>query len=361
VLIVLDTTETYTDLRLDSPDFRLLNTYVVRHPVKLFIPEIVVRETINHFRETFVRSVSALKDAVGAIARLAPHTEVNLFPDIDIDKELASYELHLSHRLSGLRAKRESHANVTVDQLVDRALQRRKPFDSAGERGFRDALLWETVLQIVLAHQEPLVLVTRNKKDFGEHDSLAQDLQHDLVAVGLDHRQVTICAGLSQFVTEIVKPGLERLEEIRELINCGEFEPFQADNFFEEHSHMINHELAQRMRTFDLEGVTWEFANHYHSPMLGSTGETAERFEVVDVWRVDEEEISIEICYSVPGSVTCMREVLADYPEDGYWNTEHEGDVDFQLSINVVVNTEDRDVVSWEIDGIALTPGSHWE
>jgi hypothetical protein len=44
---------------------------------------------------------------------------------------------------------------VSHDAVVERALERRQPFDTAGHNGYRDALLWETVLELLRDESRP--------------------------------------------------------------------------------------------------------------------------------------------------------------------------------------------------------------
>jgi len=73
-----------------------------------------------------------------------------------------------------------SHRDVTA-----RALARRRPFDSLGHEGYRDALIWESVLAFARTlARERVVLVSRNSKDFADAaGDLHADLRRDVAAL----------------------------------------------------------------------------------------------------------------------------------------------------------------------------------
>src|SRR5262245_41750996 len=94
------------------------------------------------------------------------------------------------------------YSAVPNEALVQRCLSRRKPFKMSGE-GFRDALIWETIVRDVACHDASTYLITDNVKDFADpHDKsrLHPELVTDLVARGLEPESVQICSSLDDFV-----------------------------------------------------------------------------------------------------------------------------------------------------------------
>ena len=57
------------------------------------------------------------------------------------------------------------HEDLDIEALLVRDLQRRKPFDDSG-KGFRDALVWETLKAVVLASEagDTIIFVTNNTR-----------------------------------------------------------------------------------------------------------------------------------------------------------------------------------------------------
>src|ERR1700693_139152 len=63
MFVILDTTEFFDSPRADSNSFRVLQEYVRRTQSHLVVPEVVVREVINHVRERLLRVEGSLRDA----------------------------------------------------------------------------------------------------------------------------------------------------------------------------------------------------------------------------------------------------------------------------------------------------------
>lgn len=94
---------------------------------------------------------------------------------------------------------------VSHSELVDRVLARRRPF-SAGERGYRDALIWYSTLEV--AQTGPVILLTANTKDFATqvegHHQLANDLVVDLKSRGLADDRVVVLTTTSALLRSVL-------------------------------------------------------------------------------------------------------------------------------------------------------------
>ena len=357
MMIVLDTTETFADLRMDGANHTFLRSFVSRNPVKLVVPQIVVEETVNHFRESLSAHLQEARHAIRSVTRLAPDASVSISGDLSIEAECNKYREHLKNRL--LLADQASYRDVDVASLVQRALFRRKPFDSGGKVGFRDAVLWETILQVAKSQPGEIVLVTRNKKDFGEHGQLHDHLRADLVAKGLSHVPVTVCEGLNRFVGEHVKPNLEKLDGLQKQIDEGAFSAFDAAMFFAEWRMEIVDELRGHVEKIDLDRVTARSVYAFRNPQLDDTADTLDTFQVADVWRVTEDQLGVGIDYHLPGRIGCVQESsIGPYGEP--YDEEFVDAVKFVLLMTVVIEETSGEVVSWELNDLEVEVNGDW-
>ena len=89
MIIVIDTTETFTDLRL----------------------------------------VSSASEKVRAIRRITGNESLGTLPSIDLSAELGKFREYLAGRIKELSGKVVGTEKIGVDALVARSLLRRKPFD----------------------------------------------------------------------------------------------------------------------------------------------------------------------------------------------------------------------------------------
>lgn len=106
------------------------------------------------------------------------------------------------------------HPTTNVDELLARDLLGRKPFTETGSKGFRDALIWLTIQNIVTSLPKPetqVVFVTNNRKDFcGKDGRLHADLQAELT----DSRTVIITPTIEAALdVPVVRDVVERLLE----------------------------------------------------------------------------------------------------------------------------------------------------
>ena len=75
------------------------------------------------------------------------------------------YTNRLDNFLSSVNAEVIEPDQISHRKLVIKDLARQKPFSPKG-RGYRDALIWETVLDTVHRHGEDVIFVTDNNSDF---------------------------------------------------------------------------------------------------------------------------------------------------------------------------------------------------
>ena len=174
VTVVLDSTCLISDFLLRSAPFESLTERGATGALSIVVPEVVVRETTARFGRhceevaDLDRRSKALRSRLGL-----PDASAKL----DVAAATSSYELELRSSLETHGAQIVPIPAVPHEQLVDHAVLRRKPFADSGS-GYRDALIWSTVLE--RAGQGPVVLVSNNHKDFAESDDRVSIVCEDL-------------------------------------------------------------------------------------------------------------------------------------------------------------------------------------
>ena len=130
----------------------------------------------------------------------------SLLDGFDKDAETESFRGRFRRQLSTADSEILGYPNTSHEVLVKSATSRRKPFDQDGS-GYRDALIWQSVLELAKRVEGPVVLVS-NDGDFANRNKLYADLIEDLDRLGLPKDKVVLATGIAKLVDDHVRPHL---------------------------------------------------------------------------------------------------------------------------------------------------------
>ena len=207
IRVVIDTNILLANLHGHRPNnaLKLVLADARRERFRLVVPELVVRELINKKREGLVDADHRLRQSHATLAEVGYPAALTR-PDLPALTSM--FERRVREMLDGAKADVPALSSVAHDDLVTRALDRRKPFSSTGA-GYRDALIWHTVLELLALDNEALVLVTNNSKDFAEAKQptrLSDDLQRDLADAHVEPERLQLLPSLEDFAKEHLAP-----------------------------------------------------------------------------------------------------------------------------------------------------------
>lgn len=208
--VAVDTTEFFGSYYLDSPRWNQLRAYLRRTNTKLIVPEVVIAEIERHFRNELTKTLQDSARASSKLRSMMPSL-LPSDPVVDIETACESYGVEFATLLRGFQSLTPSYGDVSLTPVMDRCLAGRAPFDEQGKKGFRDAVIWESLVGTVEAPSET-IFITKNINDFGAHGQLNDVLFEEIKGNG---RSITICDGLSKFADERVKPKLETLDGMK--------------------------------------------------------------------------------------------------------------------------------------------------
>jgi hypothetical protein len=195
VKLVVDANTLSADHYLGGPSFTVIANEISDGDFELVVPEVAVIESVGNYRRSVVEAHEAIAKLGGKVGRLLRNDSKLDELNSHLDELADAYESTLREQLESLGARVEPIPDVDHADLVRRATERRRPCDKNGN-GYRDSLIWATVLEIA-AEGDDIVFVT-NDSDFtiegdGGERSLHPDLIADLQAAGVA-ADVTIVA-----------------------------------------------------------------------------------------------------------------------------------------------------------------------
>ena len=366
MFIVFDTTETFNDLRLEGTNFRMLKAYLSKTSSTLAIPKIVIEETVNHFRERLRKDVEAAASSLKSIRKLTGKDQVEAPVIVDQEEEVTHYRQHLNSQIKNLHGKVLGFEKVDIGELVQRSLQRRKPFDGEGRKGFRDAVIWETILRELLAMNSgaTVALITKNTNDFANERELHGSLVEDCVRLGRSSDCVKLFDGLHMFIQEEVKPHLETLDAITEQLRNGQYMNFNLDEFIESLIDMVTDNVEKDIKYLSFGQLGYR-GGYFHSPHLVSLIWTPRDVTVADVWSIDDDKVAVGIDFTVDGKVECFEELEVCYPKgDEVFSEFHDsvvlGDATFKVFITVILDKKTGETGNCEIDEVETELTTGW-
>lgn len=224
MLVILDTTVLVKDRLLRTNDMQLLLTAGRRGGVRLAISDVTFREAINNTREQAQAVLDTMDVAAKNLRRLRVST-TDFVTDLTAESVAADYELFLRRELDRHRVEVLAIPPISHEDMVERALARRKPFDKSG-RGYRDALIWETIRSLTDTENE-IAFVSTNHRDFAEagaESGLAQSLSAELAVT----TTVELWDDLKPFVEVDVRPATDVLNELRGRLQDQEDNDFRT-------------------------------------------------------------------------------------------------------------------------------------
>jgi len=267
--IVIDTNIICQDYWFEKPHFRVLLEGCSIIPATIYIPEVVLDELVNRYKEDLEEAVFKLNNAVRKINILTKEkikTEID-----DIDSLTYKYKMFLLFKLKKRGVNVISYPEIPHKKIVERDLARKKPFKRDGS-GYRDYLIWENVKHISLYGEHQIAFITNNIKDFGEGPYIDDDLAHEI----LHKHRVKIFRSLMQFNDEYILPKLKKLEEIKRLLQEEKLEQFDIRKWLEDN-------LLDLLRNYDLEDILAGFPQGVGSVRVS---------ELVEIKDIKIEEVS---------------------------------------------------------------------
>ena len=347
--IVIDTNIFFRDFMLSGTEFRTLFSELPKLGYGLCVPQIVFDETVNKFLE---ETKKVLDDARNIGASSINFSNFD-HPISAPENAKETYQKYFTEKLQSLGAEFIDYPEVTHKELVHRALSRKKPFRSSDTGGYRDVLLWETILE--LAKNDEVTFICNNPKDFSDDNKqgLHPDLYDDIKTREL--RAITLFDSIGKFNQVKIYPALHSLSDIQAQLSVEQYAPLILSTFLSE--YMVEFVGSQELDPTEI-GLPTEF----ESPTI-SYVESVSEISDVNVRQLSSGELLI----TLSADTECVFDIFI-YKPDYYildddevfvWDNEwNEWYVAASITKNVVIHLkmtfspEHNEVTSVSILGI---------
>ncbi len=191
-IVCVDTTEFHSSPLLDGSGWPQMLARSRQGAIGLVVSEVSIREAGRQFRRKAAKAERDLGSEAATLRGLGISVEYDAEAlDSGVERAGQGYEERLRQRLTEHGATILPLPDVSHDDLLERDLATRKPFNESG-KGYRDSLIWEALLEY-LAEAPPgqeVVLVTGNSKDFAEskeNPAIAATLAEEVADLGRHH------------------------------------------------------------------------------------------------------------------------------------------------------------------------------
>jgi hypothetical protein len=341
--ILLDSNIYCSDHQLEGNAFRVFLGGLPRIGGRLLVPQIVLDEVVNKYRERLLTLADDLRRLRHEAQRLLRRDVVQQLSDEALKEEVQRYERYLREQLSTLGATILPYPATSHEQLVRRALARRRPFKSK-DGGYRDALIWAVILAHLQQTREPLVLVTTNSHDFAEGKTVHPDLLSDLRELGLSDDSVHLHTDLKLLNQELILPALERLDGMVQQLQENSFPGFSLHEWV--HGTLV-HDLEDHA-----DGIGPLEPDHSH---ISLERIDLDEIDVDDVRAVENDRVFI-IARAAGSGMLSVSVTPSDFTHEDvrdFFETPGDVSVDLPTRLNLkfslVLDSKTRKVLSFEL------------
>ncbi len=212
--IVLDANIIIKEDYGDSLHFELLLSGLGGRQHKVYVPEPALEEVIARFSRWLENETKKVDKSLSAISRRLPLHLQSPLEGLDVQELTSLFRQRLHQKLELPNVAILNYPDVAHDHLVKKAVARKKPFDEKGS-GYRDALIWETVLAGASKVDAQVLLITADKdfRESADKDDLHPDLIKDLEDRGLNSDRVILARSIADFIDKHMRPYLKKLSE----------------------------------------------------------------------------------------------------------------------------------------------------
>ena len=252
---------------------------------QVHLPKVALEEIAAIYERDLSKNAKEADKRLSRLSWLLGRSIDSPVDGFDSKEETESFRERLLSHLGMTESRIIDYPDTPHETLVKRATSRKRPFDDNGS-GYRDALIWESVLELAKQVKGSIVLVTKDK-DFREGSSnLHSDLIKDLERIGLPEDKVTLATDLAVLVDQHVRPNLGTL-------------PWESSLQYLAQGGVNLEESITRILLDACSGKEWEPAElgipwKYESPTLAMIADVS-GLTVIDIGQLNSSQVLVKV------------------------------------------------------------------
>jgi hypothetical protein len=358
--VVLDSTVFIADYWLRSSSFVLLREFLKKSSAKLVVPRIVLEEVINHHREDLEEIKTEMRNTNRKAGRLLRFFRGPITEMVAVIKKIKDdpYDKFLDGELKAIGASVIDYKDIPHEDVVARDLRRSRPFQKSG-KGYRDTLLWETVIRNCIKKGTVTVLVTQNVIDFCDpKGQLHEHLMGDIKKTGAGENDLRLFKDLVQFTDSLVVQYLKARKDFASLVANHKVEGLDLEQVCDENMDTIIAAINTSPSAMSADPGSYE-------PEVDVV-DIPRDFEVIGASEVSKDKLlvtfksraSVAFTWFLPRSEYATmtdEETSGIYVLDGDWN-EHvmqvESSCQIDLQCRLTFDTAEHEVESFEVEDV---------
>ena len=252
---------------------------------QVHLPKVALEEIAAKYERELSKNAKEAGKSLSKLSRLLGRSIDSSVEGFDSKEETKALRERLRYRLGMTESRILDYPDTLHETLVKRATSRKRPFDDNGS-GYRDALIWESVLELAKQVTGPIVLVTKDKAFREESSNLHRDLIKDLDRLGLPEDKVILATDLAGLVDHHVRPNLGTL-------------PWESPLQFLAQGGVNLEESITRILLDACSGKEWEPPElgipwEYESPTLAMVDDVS-GLTVLDIRQLDSSQVLVKV------------------------------------------------------------------
>ena len=198
----------------------MINQLDIYNQVTVAIPSVVWNEMEKQIIEKHDELLSTYKSMISK--KRFPEYSIQENPDINypeyIKNKLTEYKKEISVGLNKV-IELPIASNNRFESIINRAFSKLPPFegkDKKSDKGFKDALLWESILEFSLTHRNSKIIYYSKDNAFGEFllNEFAENVSDSSLFICKNESEVKV--QLEAWAKEIDKYSYQPIEEFDE-------------------------------------------------------------------------------------------------------------------------------------------------